>query len=75
MKDRAAGLVGDPGEGLLSIAEACAYLRVGKSTLYRWMDEGKLASAKIGGCRRVPRAALERLVEESMLAAGGSHAS
>lgn|GEM_PF-5398584 len=40
---------------LVTVAEACARLRIGVSTLYRWVDEDKLprdAVIRIGNGRR-----------------------
>ena len=47
---------------LLSPTEAAAHLSVGRSKVYELMRLGQLRSVKIGGCRRIPRAALVDLV-------------
>jgi excisionase family DNA binding protein len=47
---------------LLSPTEAAAHLSVGRSKVYELMRLGQLRSVKIGGCRRIPRAALADLV-------------
>lgn len=47
---------------LLSPAEAAAHLSVGRSKVYELMRLGELRSVKIGGCRRIPRAALADFV-------------
>ena len=47
---------------LLRPAEAAAHLSVGRSKVYELMRLGQLRSVKIGGCRRIPRAALADLV-------------
>ncbi|MCW2805999.1 MAG: hypothetical protein QOF52_1473 [Propionibacteriaceae bacterium] len=47
---------------LLSPAEAAAHLSVGRSKVYDLMRLGLLRSVKIGGCRRIPRAALDEFV-------------
>jgi excisionase family DNA binding protein len=47
---------------LLSPTEAAAHLSVGRSKVSELMRLGQLRSVKIGGCRRIPRAALADLV-------------
>ena len=47
---------------LLSPAEAAEHLSIGRSKVYELMRLGQLHSVKIGGCRRIPRAALIDLV-------------
>lgn len=47
---------------LLSPTEAAAHLSVGRSKVYELMRLGQLRSVKIGGCRRIPRAALADFV-------------
>jgi len=46
------------GDGLLTVSEATAFLRLSRSTLYTLMDEGELAFVRIGRARRIPRRAL-----------------
>jgi excisionase family DNA binding protein len=45
-------------DGLLSVEEAKAFLRVSRSTLYSLMDTNQIAYVKLGRSRRVPRRAL-----------------
>ena len=47
---------------LLSPSEAAAHLSVGRSKVYELMRLGQLRSVKIGGSRRIPRAALTDFV-------------
>jgi excisionase family DNA binding protein len=47
---------------LLSPSEAAAYLSIGRSKVYELMRLGELRSVKIGGSRRIPRAALGEFV-------------
>ena len=47
---------------LLSPTEAAAHLSVGRSKVYELMRLGQLRSVKIGGCCRIPQAALVDLV-------------
>ena len=46
------------GDGLLTVSEATAFLRLSRSTLYTLMDQGELAFVRIGRARRIPRRAL-----------------
>lgn len=45
-------------DGLLTITEAIAFLRLSRSTLYSLMDVGELAYIRIGRARRIPGSAL-----------------
>ena len=45
-------------DGLLTVPEAIAFLRLSRSTLYSLMDVGELAYIRIGRARRIPRRAL-----------------
>ena len=47
---------------LLTPTEAARCLSVGRSKVYELMRTGELRSVKLGGSRRVPRAALVELV-------------
>jgi len=47
---------------LLTIPEACEYLRVSKWTVYRLFDENKLKSVRVRGRRLVPRAEVEHFI-------------
>ncbi|MYX25797.1 helix-turn-helix domain-containing protein [Streptomyces sp. SID8381] len=49
---------------LLTVAEACAELRVSKWTLYQYIHSRQLASIKIRSRRLIPRSALRALVEK-----------
>jgi excisionase family DNA binding protein len=61
-----AALVAD---GLMTILEAAAFLRVSRSTLYVFMDSGELASVKLGRRRLVPRRALVEFAARGVLGA------
>jgi excisionase family DNA binding protein len=52
-----------PAGRLLTIAEAGEYVRLSRTTLYGLMNDGLLAYVKIGKARRIPLAALVKLVE------------
>lgn len=53
------------GRMLLSPEEAAEVLGVGRAKVYDLMSEGRLASIKLGRCRRIPVASIRRLVEPS----------
>ncbi len=45
-------------DGLFTVTEAVAFLRLSRSTLYTLMDGGELVYVRIGRARRIPRRAL-----------------
>ena len=47
----------------LSVEEACAYLRLGRSTIYDLLRRGELPCQRYGRIIRIPRTALQPLVE------------
>ena len=57
-------------EGLASVREAAAFLSVGRSTIYKLMENGELPFAKIGKCRRIPRRALREYARSCLVGAG-----
>ncbi len=63
MTDNAAALVED---GLVTVSEAAAFLRLSRSTLYTLMDSGSLPWVRIGRTRRIPRRALIELAAREM---------
>jgi len=48
----------------LRIPDACALIGIGRSTLYRLIDSGKLKTVHIAGRHLVPHAELQRLANE-----------
>lgn len=48
-----------------SIAEACRMSSLGRTNLYRFINEGKLEVRKLGRRTLVPAASLRRLIEEA----------
>jgi len=50
--------------GLVSVAQACQYLRVGKKKLYALHRNGQLEMLKLGSSTRIPIASLQRLIKE-----------
>ncbi len=45
-------------DGLVTVSEAAAFLRLSRSTLYPLMERGELRFVKIGRSRRIPRRAV-----------------
>jgi excisionase family DNA binding protein len=45
-------------EGLMTVPEAAAFLRISRTSLYDLMDRGDLPFVKLGKSRRVPRRAV-----------------
>ena len=85
-RETASGLADAPGDrlhvtddtalvedGLLTVAEAAAFLRLSRSTIYTLMDQGELRFVKIGRSRRVPRRAVVELALSGLQ--GGVRAS
>ena len=52
------------GKLLLTIREAANQLGIGRSHFYELVRRGEIMSVRLGRCRRVPAAALERFVQE-----------
>ncbi len=48
-------------DGLMTVREAAAFLRLSRSSVYALMDHGELAFVKLGRSRRIPRRALVEL--------------
>jgi len=56
---------------MLTVAEACAYLRISKWSLYQLIRKGQLTSVKIGRRRLIPMTSIERLVQQLQVEAEG----
>lgn len=57
---------------LLRVEEAADFLNVKPSTIRAWLLHRKIASVRVGGRSvRIPRAALEKLVNENTIPARG----
>jgi len=54
-------------DGLMTVGEAADFLRVSRSSVYGLMEQGKLAFAKFGKSRRIPKKALLELAEKSLV--------
>jgi excisionase family DNA binding protein len=63
------------GDKFVTVNEVSDYLGVARSTLYRLMDSGELAYAKIGRSRRIPLAAARKLAADSLRGADSGAAS
>ena len=50
----------------VTLAEAAKSLGVGRSKMYDLAAAGKIRTFKIGRCRRIPMAEIERIVEEGI---------
>ncbi len=55
-------------DGLRSVPFVANYLSVSRSKVYQMMDAGDLSYVKLGKSRRIPWAAVLKLVEESTVA-------
>lgn len=54
-------------KNILTVQEAAAYLRVSRSTVWRWCKEGALTSAfKVGRNWRIHRAEVEKIIGQSL---------
>jgi len=51
-------------QNLLTVDDAAKALGITRITLYRWMDKGKIATAKFGTYRIIPISEIERLKKE-----------
>lgn len=45
-------------DGLLTVREACDFLKVSQSELYRLMERGEIQFCRLGSKRRIPKKAL-----------------
>jgi excisionase family DNA binding protein len=54
----------DRGKLLLNPTEAAERLSMGRTKIYELMRRGELRSVKVGGCRRISRAALADFIAE-----------
>jgi len=55
------------GAGLLTVMEVASFLAVSRSKVYMLMESGELPHVKLGGSRRVPLEAVEKLVERNTI--------
>jgi excisionase family DNA binding protein len=57
---------------VLTIPELCAILRIGRNQAYTLVNSGRLGRCRIGNSVRIPKAAVERLLEVPMQDAAAS---
>ena len=53
-------------DGLLTIKEAGAFLKVSRATIYTLMDSGDLPFVKIGRARRIPKRAVIEFAQRNL---------
>jgi excisionase family DNA binding protein len=56
-------------DGFANIDDAGKFLRLSRATLYKLMENGSLAYAKMGRARRVPWRALHEYAQKSLVGA------
>lgn len=61
-------------EQLMTVEEVMDLLRVGRSTLYSWVNQRRIPAVKIGACVRFRRAAIEKMIESLETTSVGSAA-
>jgi len=52
-------------ERLLTVKEAMSYLKIGRTTLYHLIKQGRIKPVKIGKRTLIDKEDLDRLIEES----------
>ena len=55
-------------DGLMTVNEACAFARIGRTTIYGLMSGGQLSYVKIGAARRIPKGALVETLSTALQA-------
>ena len=55
------------GDGLMTVKEVAAFLRLSVASVYALMGRGELSFVKIGRCRRVPRRAVVELATRGLV--------
>lgn len=56
----------EPSRKLLTVAEAAAILRLGRTLVYELVLRGDLRSIKIGRARRIPVSAVDAFIRERL---------
>lgn len=49
-------------DDILTVQEVAKYLKVSRSTVWRWCNQGRLLAFKAGHGWRVPRSAVEKMM-------------
>ena len=57
-------------DGAVTLDRACEFLGIKRTSIYRLMNTGQLAWAKVAGRRVVPVAALRRLLADGLYMSG-----
>ncbi len=52
-------------KAVLTVEEAASYLEIGRNTAYRAVRDGSIPSIRIGRIIRVPKKALEDMLDEA----------
>lgn len=63
-RDREA--LADMEDGLVTVKEACQFLRLGVTKVYDLMNRGELSYVKFGRARRIPRRVLVEFVAQHL---------
>jgi excisionase family DNA binding protein len=53
---------------LLHVEDACRLMQINRDRVYRLIAAGELASLKIAGSRRIPRASIDAFIERQLAA-------
>jgi excisionase family DNA binding protein len=53
-------------DDILTVQEVSDYLKISKTTIWRWCKEGKLGASKIGHSWRIHRAEVERVLTQGL---------
>ena len=53
-------------EEILTIREACQFLKISKPTMYRYIQDGKVPAVKVGGAWRFHRELLNNWMKQQM---------
>lgn len=55
----------------LDVTAACDLLKVGRSTLYRWIDRGVFHATRVGSRTYISRSEIERILRENIIQENG----
>jgi len=51
---------------ILTVREVAEYLKLGRTTIWRWCNEGKLQAFKVGRGWRIHRSEVEKIVGQNL---------
>lgn len=60
-------------EEIWTVQEVANYLRISRSTIWRWCSEGKLSAFKVGRSWRIRRTIVESLIDVQPTRQGDTH--